>query len=434
MENKILDIIDMSVEGDGIAREGENVYFIDGAVEGEKVSATIDKQKDNLYWGRLVEVIEPTYRRTTPACPYFDKCGGCKIMHLNSETQKLFKMLSLQRTIKKVTNLDVKVLDTVPSPKEWHYRNSIHLKVQRNDGKTQIGFYQSRSHDIVPIEECIICDDKNKVLISLIKEYIDSTNAEIESIFANFFDNDLSILVQTKDGECDKALYEVLKSRFDKVSLWCSKQYSSSTLLNYKDAKFIDGEEKLEVKFDDLTLSITPLDFIQVNFDLANILYDKIINAVGQNKVVLDLYSGIGVTSVKFAQNNNYVCSIEQIHSSVDSAKELANKYNVVDKIIHYCGDCAEILPTLEFSPQEKENLVVFLDPPRKGAGKVTIDAIKSLRPNQIIYMSCNPTTLAKDVRDLLDNYEIESMQAYDMFPQTNSIESLTILKIRSTK
>ena len=101
MENQILDIIDMSVEGDGIARIGETVFFIDGAVEGEKVEAEILKQKDNLVWGRLVKIIEPSFRRAEPQCPYFEKCGGCKLMHLNKETQMLFKMLSLKRTLKK---------------------------------------------------------------------------------------------------------------------------------------------------------------------------------------------------------------------------------------------------------------------------------------------------------------------------------------------
>ena len=428
MEKDLFEIIDMSVEGDGIARENDNVYFIDGAIEGEKVTAKIDKQKDNLFWGKIQSIVEPSFRRTTPICPYFEKCGGCKIMHLNSETQKLFKMLSLKRTIKKVTNLDVDVLDTIPSPKDFNYRNTIQLKIQKENDNIQIGFYQAGSHNLVSIDNCLICDEHNKTLIALLKEYISSTGAEIETVFASFFGENLSLLVQTVDGECDKTLYNVLKTRFDNVSLWCSKQYAHSTLLNYKDAKFVCGEKSLTVKFDEISISVTPLDFVQVNFDLANILYKDIVTLVGENKVVLDLYSGLGITSMLFAKNNNYVCSIEQINNSVESAKLLAKENDLQDRIIHYCGDCAIVLPTLEFSQEEKENLVVFLDPPRKGAGTKTLEAIKNLQPSKIIYMSCNPTSLAKDIRDLLDKYEIQSMRAYDMFPQTNSIESLTVL------
>ena len=432
MENKILDVIDMSVEGDGIARENELVYFIDGAVEGEKVEAELTRQKDNLIWGKLVKVIEPTFRRAEPPCPYFEKCGGCKIMHLNKETQALFKMLSLKRTIKKVTNLDVDIRDTVQSPKDTRYRNSIQLKVEKTaDNDYNIGFYEMRTHNLVNIDDCLVCEEKNAVLISILKEYLKNTQEKIESVFASFFDNSLSILVQTEDGNCDKKLYDALKPHFDEVSLWVSKQFASSTLLNYKDAKFLVGSERIKVHFDNLTIEVTPLDFVQVNLDMAKILYDDIVKLVGTNKVVLDLFSGIGITSLMLAKNDNYVCSIEQIHNSVDSAKKLAQDNNLQDKIIQYCGDCADILPALEFSEAEKENLIAFLDPPRKGAGKPLIEALKLLAPKTIIYMSCNPTTLAKDVRDLLDTYEISSMQAYDMFPQTNNIESLTVLTIK---
>ena len=432
MDNKILDIIDMSVEGDGIARVGDEVYFIDGAVEEEKVEAEILKQKDNLIWGRLVKIVEPSWRRAEPQCPYFDKCGGCKLMHLNKETQLLFKMLSLKRTIKKVTNLDIDVLETVSAPNDLRYRNTIQLKVERTeDYGVDIGFYEPSSHKLVAIDDCIICNEKNATLIALMKQYIEETNAQIESIFASFFDNNLAILVQSTNGECDEELCDLLKTKFDNVSLWASKQFTTSTLLNYKEARYVAGEKSLKVHFDDIEVDVTPLDFVQINFDVAKIMYDCLLSSVGENKVVLDLYSGLGITSVKLAQNGNFVCSIEQIENSVNSAKALAEKYGVSDKIIHHCGDCAEILPTLEFSEAEKENLVVFLDPPRRGAGRTAIEALKQVEPKAIIYMSCNPTSLAKDVRDLLDKYEIVSMQAFDMFPHANNIESLTILRKR---
>lgn len=429
MENKILDVIDMSVEGEGIARENNLVYFIDGAVEGEKVEAEFIKQKDNLVWCKLVKVIEPSFRRADPPCPYFEKCGGCKIMHLNNETQALFKMLSLKRTIKKVTNLDVDILDTVQSPLDTRYRNSIQLKVDRNpDGNVDIGFYESRSHNLVSINDCLVCNDKNIDLIRILKEYLQTSRLNVQSVFASFWDDNLSILVQTDDGECEQELYDALIGAFNEVSLWCSKQYVASTLLNYKEARHFAGPERITINFDGFKIEVSPLDFIQANIEVAKILYNEIASKVGINKVVLDLFSGIGITSLKFAQNNNYVCSIEQIRNSVESAKKLAIENGLQDKIIQHCGDCAEILPTLEFSETEKQNLVVFLDPPRKGAGKALIEALKNLNPNTIIYMSCNPTSLAKDVRDLLDTYKIESMQAYDMFPQTNNIESLTVL------
>lgn len=430
MENKVLDIIDMSVEGDGIARIDDAVFFIDGAVEDEKVEASIYKQKDNLFWGKLEKIIEPSFRRAEPQCPYFEKCGGCKLMHLNTETQHLFKMLSLKRTIKKVTNLDIDLKDTFATQKNVRYRNKIELKVERTeDGGVAIGFYENASHKLVAIHDCLVCNEKNALLIALMKEYIQKTDAKIESIFAGFFENNLSLLVQTTDGECDRDLYDALAPHFDAVSLWVSKQFSASTLLNYREAKYVAGEERIEVRFDELKIKVTPLDFVQVNFEIASEIYSEVLKLVGENKVILDLYSGLGITSTKFAKAGNFVCAIEQIASSVESAKQLAIDNGVDDRVICHCGDCAEILPTLDLSDEEKANLVVFLDPPRKGAGREVLEQIKNLAPNEIIYMSCNPTSLAKDIRDLLDNYEIASMQAFDMFPQANSIESLTVLK-----
>ena len=428
METKELNIIDMSVEGDGIARVGNDVYFIDGAVEGETVRAEITKDKDSLHWGNLVEIITPSYRRVEPLCPYFSKCGGCKLMHLSKDTQKLFKKLSLQRTIKKVTNFDIEVGETICGEHSFGYRNSLQLKIGKVDGEVKVGFYESKTHTIVNIDNCIVCGEYSGKLIKIINQYVTDTDADFESVFASYYDGKLLILVQTSSGTCDTNFYDYLKSEFDFVSLWVAKQFATSTLLNYKEAKWLAGDESEIVKLCGLEFNVTPLNFTQINFEVAEIIYKKIVDEIGTNKVVLDLYSGIGVTSVLFAKNENYVCSVEYIEESVNSAKQIAGKYGVSERVIQHTGDCAKVLGTLSFTDEEKENLVVFLDPPRKGAGKQVVDELIKLSPRKIVYMSCNPNSLAKDLRDLSVAYDIKTVDSFDMFPQTNSIESLTIL------
>ncbi len=428
METKEFKIIDMSVEGEGIARIDNEVYFIDGALEGETVTAEIVKEKDNLHWCNQLKVIEPSFRRVTPTCPYFSRCGGCKLMHMDDDTQKLFKKLSLQRTIKKVTNFDIDVKETICGEKRLKYRNALQLKVEKRDGQVRVGFFENKTHNIVDIDECLICGDYSRKLISAIRKFVVDTDAMFESVFANYYDGKLLVLVQTSNGECNKAFYGYLKEQFDVVSLWSAKQFATSTLLNYKDAKCIVGDERETISLCNLDIEVSPLNFTQTNFEVAEMMYKHIIDEIGQGNVVLDLYSGLGVTSVLFAQNKNYVCSVECVESSVESAKKMAQKYGVDDRIIAYAGDCAKVLQTLDFSENERANLVVFLDPPRKGAGKQVVEQIIKLAPKKIVYMSCSPTSLAKDLRDLSGMYNIEYVESYDMFPQTNSIESLTVM------
>ncbi len=428
MEKNEFKIIDMSVEGEGIAKIGDEVYFINGAVEGEVVTAEITKSKDNLHWGRMLEVVEPSFRRAEPTCPYFSKCGGCKLMHLTQETQKLFKRLSLQRTIKKVTNLDIEARETVVGEHSFGYRNAMQLKVEKRDGKVLVGFYQAATHNIVDIDNCMICGEYSRKVIDAVRRFVTDTGADFESVFVNYYDGKLLVLVQTSSGACDKEFYNYLKVDFESVSLWSAKQFATSTLLNYKDAKFVAGEESQEISLCGIKFNVTPLNFTQINFEIAEKMYKQVVGEVGSNKVVLDLYAGVGVTSVLFAQNNNYVCSVEYVAGSVEAARGTAQKYGVDNRIIHHAGDCAQVMQTLEFTEKERQNLVVFLDPPRKGAGKQVMDELIKIAPNKIVYMSCSPTSLAKDLRELLDVYKIEYMQSFDMFPHTNSIESLTVL------
>lgn len=428
MEKNEFKIIDMSVEGEGIAKIGDEVYFIDGAVEGEVVTAEITKSKDNLHWGRMLKVVEPSFRRAEPECPYFSKCGGCKLMHLTQETQKLFKRLSLQRTIKKVTNLDIEARETVVGEHTFGYRNAMQLKVEKRDGGVLVGFYQAATHNIVDIDNCMICGEYSRKVIDAVRRFVTDTDADFESVFVNYYDGKLLVLVQTNSGSCDKDFYNYLKADFESVSLWSAKQFATSTLLNYKDAKFVAGEESQEISLCDIKINVTPLNFTQINFEIAEKMYKQVVGEVGSNKVVLDLYAGVGVTSVLFAQNNNYVCSVEYVAGSVEAAKGTAQKYGVGNRIIHHAGDCAQVMQRLEFTEKERQNLVVFLDPPRKGAGKQVMDELIKIAPNKIVYMSCSPTSLAKDLRELLDVYKIEYMQSFDMFPHTNSIESLTVL------
>lgn len=425
---KIFKIIDMSVEGDGIAKIDDEVYFISGAVEGETVTACIDREKDNLHWGRVTEVQEPSFRRAEPLCPYFSTCGGCKLMHLKEETQRLFKRLSLQRTIKKVTNLDIEAKDTIYGASSVGYRNSMQLKVEKQNGQVVVGFYQLGTHNLVDVDKCLMCGDYSAKVISAVRQFVADTDADFESVFVNYYEGKLLVLVQTSSGQCSKDFYDYLKRDFECVSLWSAKQFATSTLLNYKDAKFVAGDVSEEISLCGVQFEVTPLNFTQINFEVTEKLYTQVATEVGHGNVVLDLYSGVGITSVLFAQNNNYVCSVEYVAGSVESAKKTAQKYGVADKIIHHAGDCAQVMHTLEFTDLEREHLVAFLDPPRKGAGKQVMEELIKLKPQKILYMSCNPTSFAKDLRELLHDYNIEYVQCFDMFPNTNSIESLTLL------
>jgi len=434
MEEKIVIIEDMSLEGEGIAHLEQGTCFVPYALESEEVVIDDISNDNHKLRARLVKVLKESSRRVKPKCPYFFKCGGCQIMHCNYDTQCLFKELKLKRIFEK-QGLFLKIEPCVQS-QEFGFRNSIQLKLEIIDNQLQVGFYERNSHKIVDLKECILCNEWSKILIKDIQLFYaecDKAEFNIKNIHAYYDQNQKGMLLvcQTNDGKLPlfEKFYEILKNDF-KLGLFVAQSYENNTLLNRRTIKYLMGEKLLTIKANDKKLKIRPSDFIQTNpnvahkllKDVCKIMFDQEVN------VVIDLYSGIGLSSILFASFVQKVYSIEENRSAVLSATENIKLNNYEDKILATLGNCNQDLDKLLDEKDLKSKLAVFVDPPRIGLKESIISKILKVKPSCIFYQSCNAKTLAYDLKLFAKLYNIVSVTPYDMFPNSEKLEILVVL------
>jgi len=474
MSNLIeLKIMDMTQDGLGVAKLDGLTIFVPFAVEGETVLVSnIEKQK-NYATATLEKILVASPRRAVAPCPHFGKCGGCQLMHLNYETQTLFKQLSLVQTLKRA-GISAPVSATKGSL-EYEFRNSAQLKVKYVDNDVKIGFFCKHSHNLIDVKNCMVCGPWFFTARQILHDFLKNTipKNKVENIYiSSFMQNDeqnIQINLQTQTGEIfnSERLLEMLNEEFKKVSIWASKQEKESTLLNYKTLNHICGEKYLQFEFLDQTVSLQPNDFFQINTAQAQKLFTYLKNQIDIIKpdVLVDLFCGIGIFSTAVAKYCKNVFAIDINKNAIEKAKKRAKTLKINN--VHFmAGDCNKLVFDLEkllgnktiannktnnyianldslvlnnsnnselFSqllnsstPQKK---VLFLDPSRVGAGKNVLDFINKADFTDVYYLSCNPHSLVKDLNRLSEFYRIEEITPYDMFPQTNKIEALVHLK-----
>lgn len=465
MEDLIeLKIIDTSQDGSGVGKLDGLTVFVPFAIEGETVLVSNLVKHKNYATAILRKIKNPSPRRRYAPCPKYGICGGCQLMHLGYETQTLFKQLSLA-TILKRGGIDAIVNPTKPSM-EYEYRNSVQLKVGY-EPQIKIGFYFPQSHELIDIENCIVCGDWFKIVRKILLEFLPATKGDfVENIFITCFNqNDeskIQLNFQTRSGTLSNAeeLFNMLNAEFKVVSIWASKQEQNNTLLNYKTCTFLAGEKYLTFEFLNQKLSLQPTDFLQVNIAQAENIFTYLKNQIDiiQPNVLFDLFCGIGAFSTLVAPYCKNVYAVDINKSAIEKAKERAKAQNI-NNVHFFSGDCNKLVFDLEkytHGTEEETDItdletlilqssntevfsqllhsshsnrkVVFLDPSRVGAGKNVLEFINKIDFSDVFYLSCNPHSLVKDLGKLIEQYDIAEIMPYDMFPQTNKIETLVHL------
>lgn len=429
----IVKINDLGINGEGIARTSDNkVCFVDFSLPNEVVDVDIYKDKSKFSCARVNSIIEQSPDRVAPKCKYFGVCGGCDLQHLNKLKQREFKKDKVALALRKVASKDI--ISNTEYSNEWGYRNKM---VFVASGKPiKLGMVMKNSHDFVETKECLLASDIINKVLSVSSEYfyksdfcgydsISKTGDIKYIVIREFGDSVLVTVVSTKKINL-KDYYITLNSAVKNVGLSMVISDSDKEILSGKYSHLY-GSEFLEIEEFGINYKLNNLGFLQVNNDMKKKMYMQVLENIDDNDNVIDAYSGAGLLSAIISKKAKAVIGIEINKSASASAKELI-KDNNISNCEFVCGDVAKCL---EPSLKKFKDVTLVLDPTRSGCDKSVCDSIlnNASKIKKIIYVSCNPSTLGRDLELLKDKFEVKRVIPYDLFPNTKHIETLVILK-----
>ena len=447
-EEYILDIVSQGYEGEGVAKIDSYPIFIEGALKGEKVKVKIVKVNKNFAYGKLLEVIEKSEGRVEPKCKYFKKCGGCKLQHMNYETQLDFKWERVKDCIKKIGGLSEDLVEYPIGMEEnpYKYRNKVQLPIGMDKSKPVLGFYAPRSHDIIDIEECLIQEEDANKISKITREWIEEFNIMPAFVDGKFNKKGLLRHVMIRKGfKTGEVMVVIVATRKDlkhidelikKLEFHVEGLKSVVLCVNAKDTNVILtpecytlwGEDYIQDYIGDFKFNISPLSFFQVNPMQTEVLYNKALEyaELTGKETVFDAYCGTGSITLFLSQKAKKVYGVEIVEPAIINARENA-KMNNVSNTEFFVGKSEEVIPKLIKEGVKAD--VIVVDPPRKGCDIKLLKAIGETKPERVVYVSCDPSTLARDLK-ILDElgYKTEKVQPVDMFPQTAHIECCSLL------
>ncbi|PKM76661.1 MAG: 23S rRNA (uracil(1939)-C(5))-methyltransferase RlmD [Firmicutes bacterium HGW-Firmicutes-15] len=398
--------------GEGVARIEGKATFIPYAIPGETVEVEITEEKKRFRRARLTEIKDSSEDRITPLCPHFYECGGCAYQHVSYPKQLELKQRVVQESINRIGKIDLEVNPVLGMEEPWRYRNKVAWHVDRINGQLKMGYYQNDSHKIIDITTCKLISVEMENLSLYIKAKLDELNLPDhgEIVIRQSSLNRKLMLVFRGDGMENVSINSLLDY----------PELESIYTINNDFYTLLHGEPYLEEEINGLHYDISALSFFQVNSGQTSKLYDLVkeyAHARPSNRV-LDAYCGMGSISLLLAKTARKVLGVESYAPAIKDATN--NKYkNKIFNCDFLTGPCEIIIPQLidEFD-------LVVLDPPRAGCTEDLIEAIAAISPRRIVYVSCNPATLARDLALFeKEGFETREIQPVDMFPQTSHVE-----------
>ncbi len=398
METKITRLDDF---GRGVTRINDKVCFVKNALSEEIVDIDVIKEKKKYQIGKVNSYITKSDKRITPKCKYYDVCGGCNLEHISLEEENNFKKEKVEKILEKFASKKVKV-NKIASEDEYGYRNKITLRVDNG----RICLLEEESNNLVEIDECILAENKINEIIKELKEIVKD-------------EKDISKIMIRVSNNLERVMIKV-DGKVNDVNLF--KEISDSLIINDKVIK----EEYLLSNILDKKFLVSSDSFFQVNRKITEMMYRKIIETVKENKPnkVLDLYCGVGTIGICVSSYTNNVLGVEVVEKAVESANK-NKELNKVGNIDFKCGKVENIIDN-SYSTYD----LIIVDPPRSGLDKKVVEVLNRSNSKTIVYVSCDPITLARDIK-LLDNYEIKEVELFNMFPRTYHVESVSVLERR---
>ncbi|MGM0806729.1 MAG: 23S rRNA (uracil(1939)-C(5))-methyltransferase RlmD [Bacillota bacterium] len=449
-ESYEVDIVDLTHEGAGVARVNGFTLFVPNTLPGERAKIKVIGVKKGFGFGRLEELIEESPERVEPPCPIYKWCGGCQLQHLSYEGQLEYKRKLVEDVLTRIGKIDdVPVLSTLGMGEEpWRYRNKAQVPVGERNGRIITGFYQKRSHEIVEMDSCIITGDTNDDAVQAVKEIVNQYNISayneekhkgvLRHIIARYgkTTGDLMIVLVTNGQDLPqrKKIVEDIRKALPEIKSIVQNVNSKRTNVIFgEETRVLWGAEYIYDFIGDIKFAISARSFYQINPDQTKVLYDQALHYAELNgdETVIDAYCGIGTISLFLAQKAKKVYGVEIVPEAIEDARrnaELNNIHNAEFAV----GKSEDVIP--EWKKQGVTPDVIVVDPPRKGCDEELLKTIIEMKPNRVVYVSCNPATLARDLRILEDGgFKTVEVQPVDMFPQTTHVEAVALLKLNES-
>ena len=431
---------DITHDGNGVGKINGYPIFVTNVLPGEKAKVKVIKVKKNFAVGRRLELIEASPDRVEPPCNVFYKCGGCQLQHMSYDMQLKMKQNQVKSALAKFAHItDTPVEPTLGMEDPWRYRNKVQIPVGEKDSKLITGFYRPRSHDIIDeMERCIVTSEVNDDLVDIVREIanelgIPAYNEEthrgvLRHIMVRTGENTgqtmLVIITRTnKIPKQDEFIQRILEKQPNITSIMHNVNPDRTNVILGKKIKCLWGEAYIYDTIGDVKFAISALSFYQINPKQTKVLYDKALeyaNLTG-GETVIDAYCGIGSISLFLAQKAKKVYGVEIVPQAIQDAKKNA-KLNDMDNTEFIVGQAEEVMPAWKENGLKPD--VIVVDPPRKGCDEALLHAMVEMNPKRIVYVSCNPSTFARDLVILTEGgYKLNKVQPVDMFPQTSHVE-----------
>lgn len=447
-KNQLLELTfeDLTHDGAGVAKIDGYPVFVQRALPGEKGEVKITKVKKNFAFGRLLTLTKESEERVEAPCPIFKQCGGCQLQHLSYEGQLHHKQKHVIDVMKRIGGLEnILVHPTLGMNDPWNYRNKAQVPFGEEEGGLVAGFYAERTHKIIDMERCMIQHEANDEVVQLVKEiakkygirgYDDEKHkGTLRHVVTRYgkVTKELMVVLVTKGKELPnkKNLVEEIRERLPYVK-------SIVQNINPKRTNVIFGDETIvlwgeEVVYDyigEIKFAISPRSFYQVNPEQTKVLYDKALEycELTGEETVFDAYCGIGTISLFLAQKAKHVYGVEIVPEAITDAKYNA-RINGITNADFAVGEAEKVIPW--WYAQGIRADIIVVDPPRKGCDESLLETIVKMKPKRVVYVSCNPATLARDLK-YLSQYGFTTMQVQpvDMFPMTSHVECVAQLEL----
>ena len=434
----IVNIIDNGFEGEGIAKVDNFTIFVPGTIKGEKIRILIVKVLATHAFGKILEIIEKSKYRELEDCNSYKRCGGCNMRHIKYEYTLKIKQQSIQSLVNKTLKNKITVKEVIGMEKPIYYRNKAQFPIGYNQKKQPVvGVFANRTHDIIETNNCLIQSPVAEKISKFILNFIKENHLEVydentkKGLFRHIV---IKIGLRTNETMCvlvingrsipkEKELINQLVTKFPNIKT-IIKNINTKNINLYGDGYITD-------KLGEFTFKISALSFYQVNPSQAEVLYDIGVKSANITKTdtVFDLYCGIGTISLFMAKYAKKVYGVEIVKEAIEDAKENA-KINNIENTEFIAGDTEIILDDLINNKKIIPD-VVMVDPPRRGLDNKTIENIMKIKPDRVVYISCNPATLVRDLAKFEEIYDIKEIQPVDMFPFTSSVECVAVLNLK---
>ena len=426
----------MAHDGRAIAKMDDKVIFFSGALPQEEVEISLEGKEKKIYLAKVDSIVKPHPERIQPRCKVFAQCGGCALQMASEKLEKTLKEEILENALRRIGKIEAEIspLKTMENP--WRYRNKGVFHVSYQGGRAEIGFFANKSHDLVPARECLLFSEKVNALVAFIEEKLTyfglANHIQKLVIRESYHTGEIMVVFVGNEGKFKGSkVVEAILEAFSEVTSIYYNINTNNKLIFGKAFSHLYGKERLEDKIMGKTFLLSPEAFFQINSRQTEFLYQtiKCLLPEGTTKIY-DLYSGIGSIGIAISDETIEVIGVEKNHQAVQDAK-LNVKQNGLTKARYLQASAEKWI--------QKESLdktaTIIIDPPRKGVDKSLLETLVKSDVQNLIYTSCDPATLARDLAYLTkEGYQIKTIQPVDMFPQTAHVETIVLLSKLDSK